>query len=350
MDKGITVIIPAYNAEKYLDLSIGSVLDQTYKDFDLIIVDDGSNDGTLELCKKYALSDNRIKVFHKENGGVASARNYALDRIDKEYVMFMDADDYIDRDFIKKHIEVAERGYDCVVSGFYNVNRDVFLKDHNCIPDKVSIWKQEIDAPDFKTLSDKFILIDRVPSYLSVPWNKVYKTSFLNDHKLRFKNTFSEDHVFNYECMKYINSCYVLNWAGYYFIHGKDFHLSGTHKYLANYECIQAMMQQYDFLISRFNIKDKNYLKSIRWRYLNRIRSLAFKGYFPEAYITYKERIQVWNTIWHDDIVRKTKILSTWKDLHDKSMSIVLMLVHFRLYYWVDPFIRLFVKLRKNKS
>ena len=348
MEKGIAVIIPAYNAEEYLDLSIGSVLDQTYKGFELIIVDDGSKDGTLELCKKYALSDNRIKVYHKKNGGVASARNYALDRIDKEYVMFMDADDYIDRDFIKKHIEVAERGYDCVVSGFYNVSRDAFIKDHNCIPDGVSIWKENIDAPDFQSLCEKFTLIDKIPSYFSVPWNKIYKTSIINDNKLRFQNTYSEDHVFSYEYMKYINSCYALNYAGYYFIHGKDSHIGSSHKNIADYKCIVAMMRQYDFLISRFNIKDENYLNNIRWRYLNRIRSLAFKGYFPEAYITYKERIQVWNTIRHDDIVRKTKISFIWKKFHDKSMCIVLLLVHLRLYFLFDPLFMLAVKL-KNK-
>jgi glycosyltransferase involved in cell wall biosynthesis len=96
MEKGISMIMPAYNAEKYLDLSIGSVLAQTYKEFELIIVDDGSKDNTWEICKRYAEKDCRVKAFHKENEGVSLARNYALDKVGKEYVMFIDADDYID--------------------------------------------------------------------------------------------------------------------------------------------------------------------------------------------------------------------------------------------------------------
>lgn len=90
----ISVIVPVYNAEKYLHQCVNSVLDQTFTDFELLLIDDGSTDSSGVICDKYATEDNRIRVFHKENGGVSSARNLGLDNAKGEYLIFLDADDY----------------------------------------------------------------------------------------------------------------------------------------------------------------------------------------------------------------------------------------------------------------
>ena len=91
----ISIIVPVYNTEKYLHRCIDSVLAQTYQDFELLLIDDGSKDSSGAICDEYAAQDTRVRVFHKENGGVSSARNVGLDLAQGEWVTFVDSDDYI---------------------------------------------------------------------------------------------------------------------------------------------------------------------------------------------------------------------------------------------------------------
>ena len=91
----ISVIIPAYNVEKYLDKCMNSVLNQSFTDFEVLLIDDGAKDSTVQLCDKYAEKDTRVKTYHKKNGGLSDARNYGLERISGKYVTFIDSDDYI---------------------------------------------------------------------------------------------------------------------------------------------------------------------------------------------------------------------------------------------------------------
>lgn len=97
----ISVIIPVYNVEKYLDRCIKSVINQTYETIEIILIDDGSTDKSLEICYKYLNKDNRIKVFHKENGGLSSARNYGIDVATGKYLTFIDSDDDIEKDYVE---------------------------------------------------------------------------------------------------------------------------------------------------------------------------------------------------------------------------------------------------------
>lgn len=92
----VSIIIPVYKAEKCLKRCIESVLNQTYKDWELLLIDDGSPDRSGDICDEYTKRDNRIRVFHKNNGGVSSARNLGLDNVNGEYVTFVDSDDLID--------------------------------------------------------------------------------------------------------------------------------------------------------------------------------------------------------------------------------------------------------------
>ena len=101
MTPKISVIIPVYNTEKYLHRCIDSVLAQTYQDFELLLIDDGSKDSSGNICDEYAEKDSRVKVFHKENGGVSSARNVGLDHAQGDWVTFVDSDDYIEENFLK---------------------------------------------------------------------------------------------------------------------------------------------------------------------------------------------------------------------------------------------------------
>ena len=94
MPEFFSIITPVYNAEKYIEKCIESIQDQTFSNFELLLVNDGSSDNSGELCDSYAVKDSRIQVFHKRNGGVSSARNFALDKAKGKYIIFLDSDDY----------------------------------------------------------------------------------------------------------------------------------------------------------------------------------------------------------------------------------------------------------------
>ncbi len=121
----ISVIVPIYNVEKYLDRCVSSIVGQTFRDFELILVDDGSPDGCPAICDEYAEKDSRIRVIHKENGGLSSARNAGLDIARGEYISFIDSDDYISERMLEALFGAIERaGADICSCGIVNVYED----------------------------------------------------------------------------------------------------------------------------------------------------------------------------------------------------------------------------------
>ena len=101
----ISVIVPVYNTEKYLHRCIDSILAQTFTDFELLLIDDGSKDNSGAICDEYAAKDSRVRVFHKENGGVSSARNLGLDNVRGEWVTFVDSDDWVEKEYIELFVK-----------------------------------------------------------------------------------------------------------------------------------------------------------------------------------------------------------------------------------------------------
>lgn len=105
----ISVIVPVYNVEQYLEKCVNSIINQTYKNLEIILVDDGATDSSGNMCDELAKSDNRIKVYHKENGGLSDARNYGVERATGEYIGFVDSDDYIDSEMYEKLYEAIKK-------------------------------------------------------------------------------------------------------------------------------------------------------------------------------------------------------------------------------------------------
>lgn len=114
----ISVIVPVYKVEQYLDQCVESILAQTYRDFELLLVDDGSPDRCGVMCDEWAAKDRRIRVFHKANGGLSDARNYALDRMRGDYVVFVDSDDWISADCLEYQLRVLQSAPDAKVAAF----------------------------------------------------------------------------------------------------------------------------------------------------------------------------------------------------------------------------------------
>lgn len=133
----ISIIVPVYNTEQYLRRCIDSVLAQTYKDFELLLIDDGSKDSSGVICDEYAAKDARLRVFHKENGGVSDTRNYGLDLAHGKYLMFLDSDDFwLRNDVLEMLIGKAEENDLDIIRGEYSAMHE----------DGTLAWNREISA------------------------------------------------------------------------------------------------------------------------------------------------------------------------------------------------------------
>ena len=121
----VSIIIPVYNNEKYVEKCIRSVMNQTFRDLEILVIDDGSTDKSGEILDHLAAEDKRIRLFHQENSGVAAARNKGLDSATGEYFTFVDGDDYIASDYIEKlHTCAVEKGVKMVICGLTHVDKD----------------------------------------------------------------------------------------------------------------------------------------------------------------------------------------------------------------------------------
>lgn len=165
----ISVIVPIYNVYEYVTKCIESIVNQTYYNLEIMLVDDGSTDGSGEICDEYAKKDSRIKVFHKENGGLSDARNYALERAHGELIGFVDGDDWIHTQMYGIMLnKMLETGSDIVACGFEQKNEELFNED---IP---------YDKLNSRNMSSSEALINiEIP--LVVAWNKLYKHFLFDD-------------------------------------------------------------------------------------------------------------------------------------------------------------------------
>lgn len=181
----ISVIVPVYNAEKTLRQCVDSILAQECKDFELLLIDDGSKDGSPAICDEYAEKDARVRVFHKENGGVSSARNVGLDHAKGEWITFIDSDDYITGGYLE---------------GVTDRKEDVIIKGYDCFtPTSTEISSAAEDMariPVFVDLLNKYI----TGFMLRGPVFKFYKRSIIGDSRFLQDMKIGEDayFVFNY--------------------------------------------------------------------------------------------------------------------------------------------------------
>lgn len=184
----ISVIVPVYNAEEYLDKCIGSIVNQTYKNLEIILVDDESPDNSPAICDEWAKKDSRIKVIHKKNDGAANARNSGIDVFCGDYVMFADCDDYLQADMVEYLYKlIREHNADISRCGFYlcyeNGHKESASKDYAV-----------------QELSEKEIICDLLTGghLAGVIWNKLYKRDLVKSHRYNKIDNCAEDIMFNY--------------------------------------------------------------------------------------------------------------------------------------------------------
>ncbi len=204
MDPLISIIVPVYNVEQYLDKCVESIVNQTYPNLEIILVDDGSSDSCPALCDKWERSDSRVIVIHKDNGGVSSARNAALEVSSGDYLGFVDSDDYIEPDMYENLIDsIKQNKSDVAVCGFK-------YKD-NCFSFKNNAVISSSEAKIMMFNNRDF------PSFEGYSCNKLYSARIIQGNKIRFNEKYliCEDTLFNFSVFDYSDKISLVNCCGY---------------------------------------------------------------------------------------------------------------------------------------
>lgn len=279
----VSIIMPAYNSEKYISTAIESIQAQTYTDFELIIVDDGSNDETLNICKAYQCNDGRIKIFKKKNGGCCTARNYGINKASGDYITFCDNDDTFDNALLEENLYLAEK-YDADVVK-WNFTTYVDGKEG-----RVRKYKNQILLND----------IDIAQNYLEVRqtndaiWNGMYKKSFLDVNRIEFNEFMQyggEDLNFSLQTL-YHHPRLILNNKSYYNWYMRTNH-STSAKFHANFCDTMLINAEYEYMLVKALNADTLW-RGIRDEYYNYI-------------LSYASHISFWEEIKYKRIMKKKK-------------------------------------------
>lgn len=206
----ISIIVPVYNVEKYIARCIESLVGQTYQNIEILLIDDGSRDNSLTICKQFSDKYENIRAIHIENHGVSYARNLGIESSKGEYVLFVDSDDYIEKNMIENLLyEQKKRDVDIVLCGYYRENDE---KKVMVIPDDLNCSFAEFD----KTIS--YWTFDPI---IGSPCNKLFKSQILKEFNLRFCEGMSYGEDFSF-CMKYYSHIHKFSTISKALYHYRD--------------------------------------------------------------------------------------------------------------------------------
>lgn len=250
----ISIIIPVYNTEKYLQECIDSVLAQTYENFELLLINDGSKDGSPQICDAYAAKDDRVKVFHQENAGVSAARNKGLDNATGEYVSFVDADDTVIPEYLEKMMgAMSTERIDLVSFGYckiYEDNKKVFP----CSPTKSNGTAENL-------LTNLIVENETL-----TPWMCLVRRNIVFNHKISFIEgcRYGEDQEFVYKLLVHCSKVTAVESSLYnYRIWNGSAMAKKTLNILDN---IEASIRSKEYLETNLGIDNKvaHYFRNIR--------------------------------------------------------------------------------------
>lgn len=243
----ISVIVPVYNVEKYINRCIESLINQTYKNIEIILIDDGSPDNSPKICDMWTKKDKRIKVYHKKNSGLGYSRNFGLDVATGDYVSFVDSDDYIDINTFKNCVEVIEK-YSLDVCRFGMVekfaHKDIFydppVKQLYNDDDNIEFAKDIIG----KSVDDSSRLFAGISACTSIYSLKLLKRN--NIHFTSERETLCEDIIFNFEVSLNAKKTYILKENYYYYCHHESSLTTSYRK-----DRFDRTINLFDFILNR---------------------------------------------------------------------------------------------------
>lgn len=230
MEDLITIIIPIYNAEKYLRKCLDSIMNQTHKSIEVLLINDGSRDNSGKICDEYEKKDERIKVIHKENEGVSVARNIGLKNAKGEYIAFIDADDYVEKEYLEKLLrKLKDHNVECIICGYnriYGNSIEKISKDKSYTLSKIEF----LDG------------ILNVQGGIGFTWGKLWKKQAIKNIEFKKEVKIGEDSLFCIEASKNVNNVYILNETLYNYVFNENSAVRKYNENFANY-CLISMQE-----------------------------------------------------------------------------------------------------------
>lgn len=334
MEVKISIIMPVYNVEKYVGKTIQCMLDQTFKDFEFLIVDDGTKDNSGVICDEYAKKDPRITVIHKENGGAPSARNVAIDMAKGKYMYFVDSDDWAEPTMLEDMYNLAEKYQSqYVITGFYI---DTYFPDGSCntqeihLDDKVYSSKEEFRA-DICRLMDKNLVY--------TPWNKLFLSSYILENNLRFDKVLWDDFPFNVKYFRDVERVVMSSKMYYHFIRARSD--SETSKY--NKNMFEKRLWEHNLLKELFtywNMMDNDeVVEFLSRRHIERIIGCIENVYNKNSTKTAKEKRQEIKAILDEPNTAECARLAKPRSGKVKILLIPIKMKNVTVSSWVGKFI-----------
>lgn len=269
----VSIIVPVYNVEKYLPKCLDSLISQTFQDIEIICVNDGSTDNSLEILNSYAEKDSRIKIVNKQNGGLFSARHEGMKYIDGEYLIFVDSDDWVSENLVEKCLTAAgSDAPDIVVFGAFSVRE----KNGNPIVKRGGYDYSKIPCKFRTKMFGCRNLGKDLFKFPPTAWSKMYRTDFINKHNIRFQEIKNgEDQLFFIHSMLCANKIKVVSDNLYYYIKSRAGAITAVNKK----KSLSPIYNVYEIeaLLNSLNIDD-DYKKFILGKYFEKSLSWYTKA------------------------------------------------------------------------
>ena len=301
----VSVIIPVYNREKELMIPVNSILGQNYKNWELLLVDDGSTDGSALLCDQLAAQHEKIRVIHQKNGGVSSARNVGLDNAKGKYILFVDSDDWIEEDTLWHIVEQMEQDQSDMVAFAMQIDR--FGKGE--IHSTKSLYGKSVKM-DKKELGIRFADLYQ-KDYLCSACTKLFKKSVIDQHDIRFRTdlVMYEDFYFVMDYLMKATEISVVNRAYYHYRMDETvvlIHKRKTDDLLENLDIVVAKIALFTEEFGAYESKD-----------VQKIIFEFYIMYFYKLFVSeyrFRERIREIKRIFHYDMFQRSEVLSRGTD------------------------------------
>lgn len=277
MTPKISIIVGLYNVASFLkEKQLNCIFNQTCSDWELILVDDGSTDETPVLCDRFAKQDKRVKVVHKENGGLGSARNAGMEVATGEYLWFYDVDDEAELNVLESCIqEMDARQTDMMIFGFWAITPSMNTVDEIHFTEKEIRGQKQLR----QCYLDDLLLILHGNGFA---WNKVYRRNFIEQHRLRYENQrIQQDEVFNLKVYQKVNSIYLCNRLFYhYYIYNTG---NTRSKFIPDrLEAYKSVIEKFQSMKILWNISDERFDSYIYRRSLENILTCLSFNLFHE--------------------------------------------------------------------
>lgn len=340
----ISIIVPAYNVEEYITKCINSILNQTYKNIEIIIINDGSTDRTLDIVKELQKYNECIKVINQDNSGAGVSRNNGIKNANGEFIMFVDADDWIDKKMLERYITIEnETGADLITSSYIEENyyKNKYLNSSIRNVERIFLS----DERKTKNLYIKMFLKELVVA----PHRILYKKDLITKYNIVFPDIRrSQDIVFNYNYYEHINSIYVDDNIYYHYRIDESNYVQKIKK-----EYIETLKMLYNDICQKLKdwetINTEEDLKNFNNKFL------VMVGYYIEARVIEKEKYSI---IFDDDTIHKIIINSKPLDMYHKILKysicnrnkiLISLIINIKLYV-KKHFRVIFQKIRKIKK